>query len=310
MIPSWAKRSASCNAITSAESYPPTWPKSEYEQAANAILRRKDALESLEKAASDLFGHEEYIRDEMKRVGRLGRFISEQSLLALITSFLQSHHPTVRVWDDENGIFGLRLTPELRNDIRRAAIGGTAWVDRSQDDRLLVTTRGELAFRHSDIELINASHPLVRAAIAALTERLASPAGGLVRVNLRWLPARTKASSLGRTSSRFTRIPSAVFADEFWSPFSGRKPRGRFSKRRPVRAPLLHLVLERAAEWDRLESMPPMPYEVWMSLEREGRARNRRVLQNERRENEALYARRAKRSRKNSSTTIPSRSND
>jgi hypothetical protein len=55
---------------------------------------------------------------------------------------------------------------------------------------------------------------------------------------------------------------------------------------------LLHVVLERAAEWDRSEGMPPMPSEVWDALEREVRARNRRLLENERRENEALYTRR------------------
>jgi superfamily II DNA/RNA helicase len=59
------------------------------QDATNAILRRKQHLETLQQAAGDLFGHEEYIRDEMQRVGRLGRYISEQSLLALITSYLR-----------------------------------------------------------------------------------------------------------------------------------------------------------------------------------------------------------------------------
>src|SRR5262249_21355490 len=55
---------------------------------------------------------------------------------------------------------------------------------------------------------------------------------------------------------------------------------------------LLHLVLERATEWDRWEGMSPMPPDVLAALEREGRTRNRRLLEHERRENEALYTRR------------------
>lgn len=262
------------------------------DQAASAILRRRQELENLEKAAGDLFGHEEYIRDEMMRVGRLGRYVSEQSLIALITSYLESDHPSVRLWDEGDGIQGLRLTPELRNSIRRAAIGGVAWVDRSQDDRLLITTRGDLAFHRPEVELINSSHPLVRAAITALKDRLASPTalvgqGRLVLTNgqdddldagLYFIVVHAHIVE----GIRARRVLEPVV----WSQASGRVLDEEAGER------LLHLILEQAAEWDRPESMPPMPAEVWDSLERESRIRNRRLAANERRENAALYARR------------------
>lgn len=262
------------------------------EQAANAILRRKQDLENLEKAAGDLFGHEEYIRDEMRRVGRLGRYISEQSLLALIESFLHSNHPAVRLWDEGDGLLGLRLTPELRNDIRRAAIGGVAWVDRSQDGRLLITTRGELAFQRSEAELINSSHPLVRAAVAVLKNRLASPTALVGQGRLALMIGEDDGFDAGvYFIAVYTHTIGGIRARRVLEPVVWSRAAGRILEAEAGER-LLHLVLERAAEWDRSECMPPMPREVWDSLEREIRTRNRRLLENERRENEALYTRR------------------
>ena len=142
------------------------------EQAARAINQRRTQLELLEKNAADLFGHEEYIRQEMERVRRLGRFVSEEAMLAVIRSYLQANHPGIGLWDEEPGILGMRLTDNLRSDIQDASRGGQLWLDRSRESRLFITTQGDVAFRRPDVELINVSHPLLRAAVAAVGEQL------------------------------------------------------------------------------------------------------------------------------------------
>ena len=58
-------------------------------QAANAINRERSALDQLEEQASELLGHEDYIRDEMNRVRKLGRYISEESILALLQTYFE-----------------------------------------------------------------------------------------------------------------------------------------------------------------------------------------------------------------------------
>lgn len=262
------------------------------QQAANAILNRKQQLEELQKVAGDLFGHEEYVRDEMRRVGHLGRFISEHSLLALISSFLQSHHPSVRIWDEEPGVYGIRLTTELRHDLLRAARGGPAWVDRSDDDKLLLTTQGALAFRRPDIELINASHPLVRAAIEALKEQLSNATARVGQGRLTLSKEEDPDIGPGQyivavyTHAIMGIRPRQVLETVAWSQANEQMLDQEASER------FLHLVLENATEWNHTESSPPIRPTVWAEIEREARARNRRLLDNERRENEALYTRR------------------
>ena len=67
------------------------------EQAANAINRKSSDLDRLEKESSNLFGHEEYSRDEMARIRRLGRYVSEESLMAVLRTYFETCHPTVKI---------------------------------------------------------------------------------------------------------------------------------------------------------------------------------------------------------------------
>lgn len=263
------------------------------QNATNAILRRKKDLETLQQAAGDLFGHEEYIRDEMQRVGRLGRYISEHSLLALITNYLQSHHPAVKLWDEEDGIFGMRLRSELRADIRRASIGGPVWFDRSQDDVFLLTTRGELAFRRPNLELINASHPLVRAAAGALKVQLESPLARVGQASLVLLrDDDAEEFPVGIFFiAVYTHTIAGIRARRVLEPIAWSQQEERILDQESGER-LLHLVLERAVEWEKTAAIIPIPGDRWTLIEGEARTRNRKLLENERRENEAQYTRR------------------
>jgi len=145
------------------------------EMAANAINRKSTDLEVLENQASELFGLEEFIRDEMNRVRNLGRYISEESIIALLKSYFESHHPRARLKKESQHVHGFRLSDELRQEIQDASRGGPMWVDRSQDGILLFTTSGEEAFKRKELDLVNASHPLVRAAVKKVQPQLESP---------------------------------------------------------------------------------------------------------------------------------------
>ena len=262
------------------------------EQAARAINQRRSHLEQLEKNAADLFGHEEYIRQEMERVGRLGRFVSEEAMLAVIRSYLQAHHPSIGLWDEETGILGMRLTDDLRRDIQDASRGGQLWVDRSREGRLFITTQGDVAFRRPDVELVNVSHPLLKAAVAGVGEQLKDAVSrvGQAVVALdtdedREIPEGTYFVVV------FTHQVEGIRARRIletiaWNEGAGDLLDSELSER------LMHLVVQRGVEWDRSDDGHAMPVTVWKRIVTEARTRNRQLLDREKRENEALYARR------------------
>jgi hypothetical protein len=260
------------------------------EQAARAISQRRIDLDKLEEEAGELFGHEEFIRSEMERVGRLGRYVTGEAMLALLRTFLESNHPSVGLWEDVPEIHALRLTDDLRRDIQVAARGITQWFDRSLDDVLRFTFSGEIAFQHSDVELLNATHPLIRAAVTALTARLEN---AMSRVSQAVLQLAVDGDSELKEGLYFL----AVFTHTV---------KGIRSRRlietiawsedaildQETGERVLHLVLERGSEWDTEQNAPALPAEVWSALLGEARRRYRALKAAEERENEALYFRR------------------
>ena len=262
------------------------------QQAATAINQRRLHLDQLEKNAQELFGHEDYIRDEMERIGRLGRFISEEAMIAVIKTYLQASHPAVRLWEEAPRIFGLRLTEGLREDIHDAARGSQPWLDRSQKGKLLFTTQGDIAFRNPEVELLNVSHPLVQAAVQAVQEQLKSPLSrigqGVVELAAEedlglkagFYFVLAFAHSVGGLRGR--RVLEAVG----WSEPDQCLLDAETSER------LLHLVTQQGREWDRKEPGPPLLESAWEQIVSEARQRNRLLQERESRENDALYARR------------------
>ncbi len=270
----------------------PTEAEARVEQAARAINQRRMHLEELESIAADLFGHEEYIRQEMERVGRLGRFISEEAMLAVLRSYLQANHPSIRLWDEESGILGMRLTDELRRDIQDATRGGHPWIDRSREGRLLITTQGDIAFRRPDVELVNVSHPLLKAAVNGVREQLKAAVSRVGQAVVS-LDSNEDMELVAGTyfivvyihqvdGIRARRIVETIA----WLENPGELLDAETSER------LMHLVTERGTQWDRCGDGPPLPTVVWKRITAEARIRNRQIKEREERENEALYARR------------------
>jgi superfamily II DNA or RNA helicase len=270
----------------------PTEADRRVDQAANAINRKSTDLEALEKQASELFGHEEFIRDEMNRVRNLGRYISEESIMALLKTYFESHHPRVKLKQESEGVHGFRITDDLRHEIQDAARGGPTWIDRSREGILLFTTSGDVAFRRKELDLVNASHPLVRAAVKKVHPQLDSPLARLGQAKLRLMDC-------GDGSIRKGVYFLLVFAHTISSIRSRRvletvawEQETRTVLDSEAGERLLSLTIEKGGEWDQDQPAPPIPSNVWNSLTSEARKRNRAICGAEERENRALYVRR------------------
>lgn len=260
--------------------------------AANAIKRKSQDLDQLEKQASELFGHEEFIRDEMNRVRNLGRYISEESIIALLATFFESYHPQARIKRESEHAFCFRMTEELRQEIHDSARGGASWVDRSRGGVLRFTTSGEVAFRRRDLDLVNASHPLVRAAVRKVGPQLESPLARVTQARLSLEICQDSGFHEGVyffllfahsiTSIRSRRILETVACEAT----TGKLLDAELSER------LLHLTIERGFEWDRDSAAPSLSPELWERMTSEAKKRNRLLRAAEERENRALYVRR------------------
>lgn len=262
------------------------------ELAANAIDRQSAHMDALEKQAAELFGHEEFIRDEMNRVRNLGRYISEESILALLTTYFESHHPRVKLKQESKGVHGLRITDELRQEIQDAARGGPMWVERTRDGILLFTTAGDIAFRRKELDLVNASHPLVKAAVKKVHPQLESPLARLGQATLRVADCGDGTIRPGVyfflvfahtiSSIRSRRVLETVV----WAQEDGAVLDSEVGER------LLYLTVEKGSDWNQDQPAPPIPQVAWNVLTSEARIRNRTIHDAEERENRALYIRR------------------
>ena len=261
------------------------------EEMARAIERRRVDLSHLEQNVGHLFGHEEYLKEQLRRVGRLGRYVSERPMLAVIQGYLQGRHPSARLWEEE-GIYNLRLTDDLRRDVQRVAPPDQPWVWRSGGNILQFCFDGQQAFDDPDIDLVNVSHPLMRAAVEAVREQLDNVHARGGRGVLPLGPAEDEGLPAGDyfvlvychvvESIRARRVLEPVA----WSEQAGAVLASEDGER------LLHLVLERGMEWDETTPSRPLRPATWAAIRAEAMRRSQSLRSSEKDENQALYARR------------------
>jgi len=155
------------------------------QQAGDAINRQRLQSEELEKRASDLFGHEDYIRSEMTRISRLGRYVGPDIILAVLSNYLSSQHPDASLWESDKGIYTIRLSSRLRDEVAKYSDEKAFWYRRENRDKYQFTMNGELAFSRRDLDLVNAPHPLVKAAVGGISGQMQSAAArvGLASLN-------------------------------------------------------------------------------------------------------------------------------
>lgn len=263
------------------------------EKAQYAVSNRRMHLEDLEKNAGELFGHEEYIRSEMERIGRLGRFVSAHAILAVLRNFISSHHPDTGIWDDQDGVVAIRLTDSLRRNIQDAAREeGAFWRDRSRNDVLRITMDGEKAFDDSDVELVNVGHPLMKAAVSAIQPRLQTPAARAGRALLRRSADPDNEFVVGDyVIAVFAHTVSGIRTRRIMNPVAWSLGDQRLLQREHGER-LLHLVTEFGEDPAGTNGTDSISKPVWEEINAEIRRRHRDLRAAENDENEALYARR------------------
>ena len=261
--------------------------------AADVILNQQLALEALEKDASELFGHEDYIREEMNRVRKLGRYISEQSLIAILELYFEQYHAQVRLHRESPSIIAFRVTDALKRDIHVANSGNSVWIDRSDERGVLrATTSGEVAFRDKSLELLNANHPLIKAASKAVQKQMeqATARIGAGRVVLD--PVDDADISVGvYTIALFAHQVSGIRSRRILEPVAWHN-----DSKQTVSAitaeRLLFLAIESGRELKGNEAIDPLSNLGWERISDEAIAVNSGLRVNEDLENQARYVRR------------------
>jgi len=267
------------------------------DEAAAAIEHKIKETEKLEEKAAELFGHEEYIRAEMARVRRLGRFLSSHALLSVLRGYLDRNHPGVGIKQEEPHIWSIAVPDELYADaLDRAKAEYWDGYQRCRDERgrLRFTTEGDVAFKRKDVDLLNVSHPLIVAATDALRDLLDDPV------------ARVSQAEVGVPDEDRDTFPEgvyhvAVFAQEIagirsrtifdaiaWSGGEGRLLPAEEAER------LLHLALDEGGDWSLERDADAVAEDAWEAIESEARRRNRHLKGREQDQNDALAQRRRK----------------
>jgi ATP-dependent helicase HepA len=148
------------------------------EQRAKALAQRARDEERLESEAANLVGQDEFFNEQIERVRRLGRFVTGEELRLMVTEFLQSEHPACapveRQGDDSetgsaapSGVWRVKVNEALREFVRKPLARNDPalirFLDRGQHGHVDMTFDNEVALRNPAVELVNATHPLVRA---------------------------------------------------------------------------------------------------------------------------------------------------
>lgn len=140
-------------------------------QRSEALSKRIEIERQLDGEADRLLGHDGVLADRVDRVGRLGRFVSGEELRLFVAEFLRVQHPACSLRESEqDGIWRMRCDGDLARFVRDAGKADDPslqrFLDRAHHGNVLVTFESEVAIRNPKVDLVAATHPLVRAIAA------------------------------------------------------------------------------------------------------------------------------------------------
>jgi hypothetical protein len=146
-------------------------------QTAEAIVRQRQELDQLELQADRLVGHDDYVKDELDRVGRLGRYVTPQAIKTTVEGFLGRIDVENRLLEDAPGRFRFRFTDKVQKAIlAHYSLETVNAMRRYVDgDMYRFTTQGDVAYLNPDLDLVNTTHPLLQVASTQLEELLEDP---------------------------------------------------------------------------------------------------------------------------------------
>ena len=268
------------------------------------LVKRVQDLKQLEVTASNLLGHEDYIRDEISKIQKLGRYLTGSQIRSVIDGYLEDKHADVRVIEEGGGVLKIRMTPTLLRAIDEVmdgkADGLLALRHRTRRGYLRATTNGELAYDDAQLDILNASHPLVRTAAASFRRILDQPQARIGSVRLR--EARLDPGDGFQRGTYFlalfpidltnpsTRSSGKRLLEVIAIPQDGCDPLGAEAAER-----LLHLCLEEGEPAPSIGSLAPMTDSVWRAMRSEARRRVRVREVRENQDNASMYTRRKQR---------------
>jgi len=261
------------------------------DQAANAISRNDRMIEELSEKASQLFGHEEHVREELRRVRKHGQYVSNQSMMSVLETYFRTKHPSVKIDHLGEDTFAIKVTDELRMDVQDAARKqDNYWSFLAADQVLRFTTSGEVAFEHADLQLINPSHPLMQAAIEGLSEQMSSATARLGAAHITLDPS--ECPGLDEGDYFIALLPQQVFGireRRLIETIAVTYPGGRVVDTDCGRQ-LISMVVEQGQQWTG-EAPPMMPDATWTVMENESLRRMLELKRRETIENEAMHVR-------------------
>ncbi|MBK8979647.1 MAG: DEAD/DEAH box helicase family protein [Planctomycetes bacterium] len=264
------------------------------DHAARALERQRKHIEELEGRAGDLLGHEDHVRAEISRVRRLGRFVTNAGIMAVLEGFLERLRTPGRIRGEGEGLWSFPIDQHVLGAVR-TDVSSDAEVQLKHrlgtKDRLTFALDGQVAFKHDHVELLNVRHPLVRAASAKLANLLDDPVARTGQAVLRLeadedpeLP--TGMLLLVVRLQQVRGIRARQFFDTVAVPVGTAQPIDTESAER-----LLHLVLDQGQEWFGAAGASAVLEADWRAAASEARRRNRLLSQREGAENEARYLR-------------------
>ena len=263
-------------------------------EVATAIENHRKNVAILEQRQGDLIGHEDYIRDELQRVQRLGRHMGGTSLLCVLEGYLQRMHGSAVVRRLDGGRLELDVDDRLCRLVAQT-VGHEASAEMQRMRRrgsVRISFDGQEAFEQeaSGMVLLNPDHALIRTALAGMEELLedvnarVSCASATVIDELQELAGGFAYIALFRLTVCSARGRTKLIAVG-WSTQTGRLLPDEDAER------LLHLVVSEGAKPDSHTLPPPMPAETWECMLRDARRQSRQLEAKEARENSARLQR-------------------
>jgi superfamily II DNA or RNA helicase len=159
------------------------------DRVARIIENRRREVVELAQKAEELVGHEDFIREEVHRVQRLGRYLTPAQIQSVVSAYLKRHHPDIHLRKPAPGIWRINLTNSLLRDVESASDPGSPYsVElrlRSRENDVFLTTEGNRAYEEHELVLLNATNPLVRAAAQSLEDAQKNPGSRVACLRLR-----------------------------------------------------------------------------------------------------------------------------
>lgn len=265
------------------------------DEVAKAIENQRKDVEMLERRQGELIGHEDYIRDELERIQKLGRHLGGSSLLCVLEGFLQKRHQSAVIRELGDGIIALDVDEELCRLVgRTVGVDGESEMYRlKRHSPMRFTFDGQVAFEQQDtgVVLLNPEHPLIRTALRGMSELLedararVSCAAVVAAEDLRPLVGDTVYLASFRQEVRSARSRSHLIAVG-WSQHTGHLLADEEAER------LLHLVVSVGSRVPPHDPIAAMPQAAWEAMLGAARRQNRALEAKEKRENSARVQRR------------------